>query len=161
MASPPLTTRQHLPEVVGFSPRQIRKAMDDVEGINAKLAVLITRGVGTMACAYLFALTALVSLPATLIAANVISKSSVPHFLTSPGLILVIAWIAQTFLQLVLLSIILVGQRVQSAASDERAVKEFTDTEAILDALNLKTEGGLQTILVAIEGKRSSGVSAN
>jgi hypothetical protein len=134
--------------------------MADVEGVNAKVAVLITRGVGTMACAYLFGVTALISLPATLIAANVIAKSAVPHFLTSPGLILVITWIAQTFLQLVLLSIILVGQRVQSAASDERAVKEFTDTEAILDALSLKTEGGLKTVLDAVERKRTTGTTA-
>jgi hypothetical protein len=62
-------------------------------------------------------------------------------------------------LQLVLLSIILVGQRVQSAASDERAEKEFTDTEAVLDALNLKTAGGLTTILEAVEGKRTSGLT--
>ena len=54
------------------------------------------------------------------------------------------------------LSIILVGQRVQSAASDLRAEKEFTDIEAVLDALNLKTEGGLRTVLEAIEGKASS-----
>jgi hypothetical protein len=66
-------------------------------------------------------------------------------------LILIVAWIAQTFIQLVLLSIIMVGQRVQSAASDARAEKQFADTESIVDALSLKTEGGLKTILDAIE----------
>ena len=116
-------------------------------------------GVGTMACAYLFALLAFVSLPAILIQAGVLAKSDVPKFLTKPGLILIVSWIAQTFLQLVLLSIILVGQRVQSAASDERAEKEFTDTEAVLDALNLKTAGGLTTILEAVERKRTDGPS--
>ena len=110
-----------------------------------------------MACAYLFALLALVSLPAILIQAGALTKSDVPTFLTKPGLILIVAWIAQTFLQLVLLSIILVGQRVQSAASDQRADKEFTDTEAALDALNLKTQGDLTTILEAVEGKRPAG----
>ena len=112
-----------------------------------------------MACAYLFGLIALVSLPAILIQAGVLTNSDVPKFLTKPGLILIVSWIAQTFLQLVLLSIILVGQRVQSAASDERAEKEFKDTEAVLDALNLKTEGGLTTILEAVEGKRTGGPS--
>ena len=84
-------------------------------------------------------------------------KLGVAGFAALAGLILIVSWIAQTFLQLVLLSIILVGQRVQSAASDERAEKEFTDTEAVLDALNLKTAGGLTTILEAVEGKRTSG----
>ncbi len=159
MPQPVVKTRQQLPKVVRFSPREIRQAMRDVEGFNAKFAVLITRGVGTMACAYLFALIALVSLPAILIQAGVLTKSDVPNFLTKPGLILIVSWIAQTFLQLVLLSIILVGQRVQSSASDQRAEKEFTDTEAVLDALNLKTQGGLTTILEAVEGKRASGRS--
>jgi hypothetical protein len=156
---PVIKTRQQFPKVVAFSPREIKKAVSDVEGFNAKFAVLITRGVGTMACAYLFALLAFVSLPAILIQAGVLTNGDVPSFLTKPGLILVVSWIAQTFLQLVLLSIILVGQRVESAASDERAEKEFTDTEAVLDALNLKTAGGLTTILEAVEGKRTGGQS--
>ncbi len=149
--SQPTKTRHHLTQVVRFSPAEISKAMAEVEGFNAKLAVLITSGVGTMACAYVFCLIALLSLPAILIQAGVLTNSDVPTFFTKPGLILIIAWIAQTFIQLVLLSIIMVGQRVQSAASDVRAAKQFADTEAIVDALSLKTEGGLKTILDAIE----------
>lgn len=49
-----------------------------------------------------------------------------------------------TFLQLVLLSIIMVGQTVQSAASDARAAKEFNDTETILDRLDTNTAGGIK-----------------
>jgi hypothetical protein len=135
---------------VRFNPREIRKAVSEVEGFNAKFALLITQGVGSMACAYLFALIALTSLPAVLISANAIPKSAVPSFLTSPGLILIIAWIAQTFLQLVLLSIIMVGQSVQSAASDTRAEKEFTDTETILDRLDVHTAGGIRDVLDAV-----------
>jgi hypothetical protein len=157
MPQAPLNTREQFTKVVGFSPAEIKQAVGDVEGFNAKFAVLITRGVGTMACAYLFAVIALVSLPAILIQAGVLTKSDVPTFFTKPGLILIVSWIAQTFLQLVLLSIILVGQRVQSAASDERTEKEFTDTVAILDALNLKTAGGLTTILEAVEAKKGTG----
>lgn len=147
----PTKTRHHLTQIVHFHPAEIKKAMAEVEGLNAKLAVLITSGVGTMACAYLFCLIALLSLPAILIQAGVLTNSDVPKFLTKPGLILIVSWVAQTFIQLVLLSIIMVGQRVQSAASDARAEKQFADTEAIVDALNLKTEGGLKTILEAIE----------
>ena len=140
----PLTTRHHLTRVVRFSLADIRTAMREVEGFNAKLAVLITQGVGTMACAYLFALLALISLPDAI-------KAGKPQL---------ISWIAQTFLQLVLLAVIMVGQRVQSVASDARAEKQFADTEAILDALSLKTDGGLKTSLDAIEERRPEAAGA-
>jgi hypothetical protein len=138
----PVHSRQLLPRVARFSPAEIRKAMGEVEGFNAKLALLITRSVGTMACAYLFALIALISLPDAI-------KAGRPA---------IISWIAQTFLQLVLLSIIMVGQAVQSAVSDTRAEKEFKDTETILDRLDTKTSGGLSEVLQAIQaiGKPTS-----
>jgi hypothetical protein len=51
----------------------------------------------------------------------------------------IIAWIAQTFLQLVLLSIIIVGQNIAAAASDARAENTFKDAEAILsEALEIQ-----------------------
>ena len=43
-------------------------------------------------------------------------------------LIALVSWIAQTYIQLVLLSVIIVGQNIQSAASDARAAKTFEDT---------------------------------
>ena len=50
-----------------------------------------------------------------------------------------ISWIAQTFLQLVLLSTIIVGQNIQSAASDKRASDTYADAEAILhEALQIQ-----------------------
>jgi hypothetical protein len=131
----PVKVREQLPRVVRFDPAEIRSALRDVEGFNAKLALVITRSVGTMACAYLFGAIALVSLPAAL---------------SSGQVIIIVAWIAQTFLQLVLLSIIMVGQTVQSAASDARATKEFADTETILDRLDVDTAGGLRDVLDAI-----------
>ena len=151
MSNQPARARNHLSDVVRFSPRQIKRRVGEVEGFNAKLAVIITSGVGTMACAYLFALLAFVSLPAILIEANVVKRSDVPVFFTKPGLILIVSWIAQTFLQLVLLSIILVGQRVQSAASDARSLKEFEDTQVILDRLDTSTQGGLTDVLDAVK----------
>ena len=151
MSDQPVRARNQFSEVVRFNPRQIKRAVGEVEGFNAKLAVIITSGVGTMSCAYLFGLLALVSLPAILIESNVLKHSDVPVFFTKPGLILIVSWIAQTFLQLVLLSIILVGQRVQSTASDARALKEFEDTQVILDRLDTKTQGGLTDVLDAIK----------
>jgi hypothetical protein len=144
-------TRHHLAKAVRFSPSEIRQAMSEVKGFNAKLAVIITHAVGSMAMAYIFCLIALTSLPAILIEAGVLTNSDVPKFLTKPGLILIVAWIAQTFIQLVLLSIIMVGQDVQSIASDARSENTFKDTQAILDAMNTETEGGLRTILEAIQ----------
>ena len=83
---------------------------------NNWLAVKITSVVGTMWCAYAFAILALVSLP------NAI------HAGTSA----LISWIAQTFLQLVLLSIIMVGQKVAAAASDQQLKQTYMDAEALL-----------------------------
>ena len=83
---------------------------------NDWLAVKITNGVGTMWCAYIFAIVALIGLPTAL----------------KPGGEGIIAWIAQTFLQLVLLSIIIVGQNIAAASSDERSDDTFKDAEAIL-----------------------------
>jgi hypothetical protein len=131
--------------VVSFSPRQIRNAARGVEGINAKIALVITRTVGTMACAYVFGAIALISLPAAIGTGQVI---------------IIVAWIAQTFLQLVLLSIIMVGQSVQSAASDARAVKQFADTETILDRLDINTAGGINDILDAIHALERRVVAA-
>ncbi|HUZ09770.1 MAG TPA: hypothetical protein VMU76_06335 [Acidimicrobiales bacterium] len=90
---------------------------------NSWLAVKITNGVGTMWCAYAFAAIALVGLPAAL----------------KPGGEGIIAWIAQTFLQLVLLSIIIVGQNIAAASSDARSENTFKDAEAILsEALEIQ-----------------------
>ena len=90
---------------------------------NAWLAVKITDAVGTMWCAYIFAIIALIGLPPAL----------------KPGGEGLIAWIAQTFLQLVLLSIIIVGQNIAAAASDERSENTYKDAEAILsEALEIQ-----------------------
>lgn len=89
-------------------------------GFNGWLAVKITDGVATMWCAYAFAILALISLPEAIKA----------------GTAALIAWIAQTFLQLVLLSIIMVGQKVAAAASDKQAEQTFKDAEALLEISN-------------------------
>jgi len=137
----PRKALEELPRAVRFDPRGIRRGLRDVEGFNAKLALVITRSVGTMACAYLYGVIALISLPAAV---------------SSGQVIIIVAWIAQTFLQLVLLSIIMVGQRVQSIASDARATKEFADTETILDRLDTHTAGGIKEVLDAVHAMRTT-----
>lgn len=85
-------------------------------GFNGWLAVMITTAVSTMWCAYIFAAIALISLPAAI----------------RGGTASLISWIAQTFLQLVLLSVIMVGQKVAAQASDKQAEQTYKDTESIL-----------------------------
>jgi ABC-type nickel/cobalt efflux system permease component RcnA len=85
-------------------------------GFNGRVAILVTNAVGTMWCAYAFALLTLISLPDAIKA----------------GTAALIAWIAQTFLQLVLLSVIMVGQKVSAAASDKQALQTYKDAEALL-----------------------------
>lgn len=85
-------------------------------GFNNWLAVKITNIVGTMWCAYLFAALALISLP------QAIRSGTAP----------LVAWIAQTFLQLVLLSIIMVGQKVAAKKSDAQLEQTYNDAEALL-----------------------------
>jgi hypothetical protein len=118
-----------------------------VDRFNARLAVRITKMVGSMWCAYVFSVLALVSFPATLTLAGMVPKGFFPAWLIAAGLIALIAWIAQTFLQLVLLSIILVGQDVQSQAADARAAKTLEDAETIVDRLDEQTQGGIKAIL--------------
>ena len=112
---------------------------------NKKLAVLITTKVGTMTSAYIFAVLALCSLPAILSAFNVFS-GWFPDWLIKPSIIALVAWIAQAFLQLVLLPIIMVGQNVQGAASDARASKTLEDTEMLITLLDIRTEGGIRDL---------------
>jgi hypothetical protein len=111
---------------------------------NKNLAVNVTRRVGTMTCAYVFSVIALASLPAIL--TNAFHMHFFPAWLVSAGLITLVSWVAQTYIQLVLLSVIMVGQDVSSKASDARAAKTFEDTERIMDSLNLQTDGGLTNI---------------
>lgn len=78
---------------------------------NLWLAEKITTGVATMWCAYIFAAIALISLPKAI---------------KSGDTIVIVSWIAQTFLQLVLLSIIMVGQKVQSASVEQKIDETHT-----------------------------------
>ena len=113
---------------------------------NKWLAIKVTTGVGSMTCAYIFSVLALISLPAILSAFKVF-HGTFPNWLVKASLIALVSWIAQTYIQLVLLSVIIVGQNIQSAASDARAAKTFEDTEIVVDRLDTHTTGGIKAIL--------------
>jgi hypothetical protein len=87
-----------------------------INRFNTRVALVVTRVVGSMWCAYAFALFDLISLPSAI-------RAGAPA---------VVSWVAQTFLQLVLLSVIMVGQNVQAAAADKRSEATYHDASATL-----------------------------
>jgi hypothetical protein len=92
------------------------KTGNAIQRFNTRAALVITSVVGSMWCAYVFALFDLISLPAAI----------------RGGASTLVAWVAQTFLQLVLLSVIMVGQNVQSVAADKRSEATYHDASATL-----------------------------
>jgi hypothetical protein len=122
--------------------------MDVIRNFNARFGLAVTRTVGTMWCAYVFAGIALISLPAAL---------------KTGSAIIIVAWVAQTFLQLVLLSIIMVGQDVQAKGVQQKidethdaslaefelaktarqeALEEIRELKAIAEAVHAKVAAG-------------------
>ena len=86
--------------------------------INQRFGLAITKSVGTMWAAYAFFALSLVSLPAAIMTGDTV---------------IIVAWVAQTFLQLVLLPIIIVGQNLQAAKTEIRAIATYEDATAILE----------------------------
>jgi hypothetical protein len=113
--------RPHVPHIphphLEIRKESFLKARQEAHDFNSKLAVRITNIVGTMWCAYAFAVLALISLPSAI-------KAGTP---------VLVAWFAQTFLQLVLLSIIMVGQKVSAEKSDMQLEQTYKDAEALLE----------------------------
>jgi hypothetical protein len=83
---------------------------------NSRFGLIITMAVGSMWCAYLFAAIAFIALPDAIKAG--------PFF--------IVVWISSSFLQLVLLPIIIVGQNIQASSADKRAEETYKDAEAVL-----------------------------
>ena len=86
----------------------MKKIFKLISKFNSWLAIKITDTVSSMWCAYAFAILALCSLPAAI----------------AGGVATFVTWFAQTFLQLVLLSVIMVGQEVQSKKANRRAEQD-------------------------------------
>ena len=83
---------------------------------NARFGLAITLVVGTMWMAYAFTIIALFALPDAI----------------KQGTYFVIVWLSSSFLQLVLLPIIIVGQNIQARAADKRSEDTYKDAEAVL-----------------------------
>lgn len=117
---------EHPPKLItsGHVRERMRRP-GSIGNFNDRVAVLITKSVGTMWAAYLFCLIAFVSFPQALAA-----------FLKGDTVV-GISWLSQSFLQLVLLPIILVGQNVISASQDARALADH-ETLTILHTINIR-----------------------
>ena len=121
------------------------KVADEHVGLNGRVAVALTNGVGTMWCAYAFAMLALIALPYVHTTLEWIQ------------------WISQTFIQLVMLSVIMVGQNILGKAADKRAEMTYKDAEAILQEAeqiqaHLKAQDeALNTLVDRVEAKLAGG----
>jgi hypothetical protein len=109
---------EHLPHphVAARRTQSPPKMSDAPPTMNGRIAVRVTAIVGTMWCAYAFALLALVALP---------------DALNSGAILPLIQWVSQTFIQLVMLSVIMVGQGILGRAADRRSEMTYNDAEAI------------------------------
>jgi len=114
------------------------KTTDEHVGLNGKVALALTTIVGTMWCAYAFAVLALIALPSALSQGTVLA---------------LVGWLSQTFIQLVMLSVIMVGQNILSRASDKRADMTYQDADATfheseqIQAHLLEQDAAINTLL--------------
>jgi hypothetical protein len=128
----PAETSEHLRVLQLPPPRkvsmlEIRRAIHGNSAVgrfNNWLALLVTKVVGTMWAAYVFALIAFISLPGAIQAYQ------------NGDTVLAISWLSQSFLQLVLLPIIIVGQNVISAHQEARAETDH-ETLTTLHSINV------------------------
>ena len=125
---------------------------------NKRVALLITNNVGTMSCFWLFCIVALLALPAALVQAHVISPTI--GLIGEVGFVIIVQWLAQSFIQLVLLPALMGGQNLQNIAADARSAKTFEDVERIIDLLDCHTQGGLADIAASLEDLKAKLSSA-
>ena len=97
--------------------REHASGLGQVSGLNNRIGLMVTKFVGSMWAAYLFAGLALISLPAAIGTGDVR---------------VIVDWVAQTFLQLVLVSVVIVGQNQMNQAAERRAEATYKDATALL-----------------------------
>ena len=102
---------QHQPRNVNL----LHETEQAASGFNSRLAVALTKGVGTMWTAYIFTVLAIIGLFGLLGWLN-------------PFTFLLATWVSQQFLQLVLLPVIMVGQNVLGRKAELLADEQFRTT---------------------------------
>jgi len=99
---------QHQPRNVNM----LHEAEKKASGFNQKIAILLTKGVGTMVCAYIFAILAIIGFPGLV-------NAQISQW---------VQWTSQTFIQLTMLSVIMVGQSVLGRKQELQADEQFNTT---------------------------------
>jgi hypothetical protein len=128
-------TSRHMPAAISFNWLHIRRDLAAVDGLNAKTAILLTRAVGTMWAFWVFNGIALVSLPTAIRTGN---------------LTVIINWVSSNWIQLILLPALLVGQRLQNVAAEQREASLAGHMDLVVDRLDTRTAGGLAEVLEAV-----------
>jgi uncharacterized membrane protein len=96
--------------------QHINQLHKDSFTITERIATKITNMIGTFTCFIIFSILALISLPAVI---------------QSHNAIVWVSWITQTFLQLVLLPLIMVSQNLQSRHSEYLAEATYENDLAM------------------------------
>ncbi|MEO7020872.1 MAG: hypothetical protein ABI234_12030 [Ktedonobacteraceae bacterium] len=138
--------RQHKPRNANL----LHEAERAAAGLNEKIALWLTRAVGTMLCAYIFGALAILGFPG----------------LVSPAIASLVSWASQTFIQLTMLSVIMVGQAVlgrkQEIQADEQfntTVNTYHDIEQIMEHLIAQDNEILRQSKMIIHLLEKNGVS--
>ncbi len=132
-----------IPHVAARKKQGPPKVSDEHVGTNGRIALILTTVVGSMWCAYAFAVLALIALPSAL----------------GGGLLPLIQWVSQTFIQLVMLSVIMVGQNILGKSADKRSEMTYKDAEAILQEAEqiqahlMAQDAAINTLLDRMEAK--------
>jgi hypothetical protein len=107
---------EHLPHprILDRQAQPPPRMTDERLGVNSRIGLVLTATVGTMWCAYLFAIIALLVLPQAV----------------GGGPLAFVQWLSQTFIQLVMLSVIMVGQNILGRAADRRSEMTYADADA-------------------------------
>ena len=128
---PKYTPHPHQPRNVN----KLHKEQLAAAGINKRIAVGLTKRVGTMWTAYSFAVLAIIGLFAIL-------------GLLTPVVAILVAWLSQTFIQLVLLPIIMVGQNVLGHHAELLAEEQYNTTK--------KTYADIESIMNHLDDQDAS-----
>ncbi|MGO9959670.1 MAG: hypothetical protein ACLP50_27460 [Solirubrobacteraceae bacterium] len=115
---------------------------------NLRAAVWMTNNVGTMTAFWVFTALSMCVAPSCLYAAGYIHLKV---FITTFGFNLLATLILSTWLELALMPCVMVIQNMQSKAADARTTKMMENDELIADRLDCSTEGGIKTILDALD----------
>ena len=122
----------------------IHTAEQACDGFNQRIAVKLTKTIGTMWMAYTFATLAIIGLLGI-------------EGIISPSAAILVAWISQTFIQLTLLPIIMVGQNVlgrkselQSEEAFKTTMNTYKDIEEVLNRLSAQDKQLLRLVTMQL-----------